>query len=921
MQSDGRGLLRILNPIPPSPILPTRALRLAGFLCLWCFVALTPVFAQSANSGTIRGTVLDPAGAAVKGAEVEIQNPVAHVDMKTQTGELGDFRIDNIPFNPYHLTVTASGFQTVAQDIDIRSSVPLELKLPLQVAGSSNEVNVTPGAADLLENDSTAHTDVARELFNKLPLESASSELSSLVTLASPGVAADSNGLMHGLGDHNSDSFSLDGEPITDQQNKVFSNQIPLDAIQSLQVIEGAPPARFGGKTSLVIDITTRSGQGVTTPHGDVFGSYGTFGTSNEGFNLAYGGKTWGNFVSVNGLNTGRFLDTPEFQVLHDHGNEENFFDRVDYQFSPADTIHININYTRSSFQNPNTFDQEYHPDAVNPITGGPLGSADQRSLIKTIDIAPAFQHIINPEALFTIGLWYRQDQYNYFPSANPLDDYAPDLQSESITQSRRLLNTGARTTLSYVKGIHNVKAGVQYMQTFLTEGDSIGIVDPAVLPSFNCLEPNGQAEPGTPCAVLLPHDLTRGGASFPFYGHTDIKEASAYIQDQITTGPWAFNLGLRGDKYDGLSKGEQLEPRLGIAYDLKPTNTVFRVSYARTLESPFNENLVIASEGCNSSFLAILIPPPGVTCNLGAIQPGYRNEFHAGLEQAFGKYLVLDGEYIWKYTHNGYDFGVVGATPITFPIEWTKNKIPGFAVRLSVPETHGFSAQVVMSHVAARFFAPQVAGVPIIPPVSGVFRIDHDEIFNQTTHLQYQPWKQGPWLGFNWRYDSGLVAGPTPCVADTATCLPSTPISEGGLADIPAGDVALVNASTGQPLTADQEFQSGLTCNGRPAVTSPFSKPLAVCGASGLGSMFLTIPAPFTENDDHNPQRVAPRNLFDIAVGHDNIFHGEKYKWSARVSVINLADKVALYNFLSTFSGTHYVSPRAITATIGFHF
>src|SRR5208283_101345 len=175
-------------------------------------------------------------------------------------------------------------------------------------------------------------------------------------------------------------------------------------------------------------------------------------------------------------------------------------------------------------------------------------------------------------------------------------------------------------------------------------------------------------------------------------------------------------------------------------------------------------ENLVIASTGCNNDFLAILVPPPGVTCNSGPVTPGWRNEFHAGLEQAFGRYLVVDAEYIWKYTHNAFDFGVVGATPITFPIEWARSKIPGYAIRVSVPNIHGFTAQVVMSGVAARFFLPQVSGLPIVPPATGVFRIDHDEIFNETTHLQYQPWKRGPWFGFNWRYDSGLVAGNAPC-------------------------------------------------------------------------------------------------------------------------------------------------------------
>ena len=109
-------------------------------------------------------------------------------------------------------------------------------------------------------------------------------------------------------------SFSLDGQPITDQNSKVFSNQIPLDSIQSLEVISGAPPAEFGDKTSLVIKVTTRSGLGVTTPTGSVTPSYGSFGTANAGFDLAYGGDKWGNFISANGLNTGRFLDPPEFQ-------------------------------------------------------------------------------------------------------------------------------------------------------------------------------------------------------------------------------------------------------------------------------------------------------------------------------------------------------------------------------------------------------------------------------------------------------------------------------------------------------------------------------------------------------------------------------------------------------------------------------
>src|ERR1700723_257291 len=323
-----------------------------------CVLFLFNVRGVQAQSASITGTVVDPSGGVVPNATVTIHNPVSGLERSSTTDSSGSFTFPNVPFNPYHLSVNAKGFSSYAQDVDIRSSVPLSVPITLKVEGGTSTVTVE-GGGDLLENDSTFHTDVDRSLFEKLPLESQSSSLSSLVTLTTPGIAADSNGLFHGLGDHAENSFSVDGQPITDQQSKVFSNQLPVDAIQSLEVISGAPPAEFGDKTSVVIQATTRSGLGVTTPHGSIFGSYGTFGTSNAGFDLAYGTQKWGNFISASGLNSGRFLDPPEFSVMHDKGNEENIFDRVDYQFNAANWIHLNVQYTRSWFQRPNSFDAE----------------------------------------------------------------------------------------------------------------------------------------------------------------------------------------------------------------------------------------------------------------------------------------------------------------------------------------------------------------------------------------------------------------------------------------------------------------------------------------------------------------------------------------------------------------------------------
>ncbi len=862
------------------------------------FLALAFLFARigsAQSSGILEGTVKDSSGGAVPNATVEIHNPVSHYDRNTTTDSDGRFRFANVPFNPYHLVVSATGFAPSSTDVEVRSAVPQSLSITLKVASAATTVTVESSGTDLVENESTFHTDVDRELFDKMPLESASSSATSLVTLVSPGIAADSNGNMHALGDHAQTAFSIDGQAVTDQTSKVFSNQIPADSIQSLEVISGAPPAEFGDKTSLVIKVTTRSGLGVSKPTGSVTGSFGSFGTSTAGFNMAYGGDKWGNFVSLSGLNSGRFLDPPEFTVLHDKGNEENFFDRVDYNLSQRDALHMNFQYSRSWFQTPNTFDN------LSAVSGNTAGDTDQKSKIESYNIAPSWTHTIGPSAVFNFGGYARHDQYNYYPSNNVFADLGP-INSETIAQDRQLTNTGVHADISYVKGIHNVKAGAVYQQTFLTENNQLGIIDPNLLPSTTdangvpCFDSTtNTAVPGTPCATLLPIDLTRGGSQFLFHGHTDVKELALYLQDTITKGSWSFNLGLRGDLYRGLSSASEVEPRLGIAYNIKPSNTVLRISYARTLETPFNENLVVATTGCNVDVIAALIP-----CVPANSPAGFRNEFHAGLQQAFGKYLVFDGEYIWKYTHNSFDFSVLGNTPITFPIVWHNSKIPGYAFRISVPDFHGFTALVVMSSVAARYFPPQVGGLGVTVGQSGsVFRIDHDEKFNQTTHLQYQPWKRGPWVGFNWRYDSGLVAGAVP---DFATAL---------------------------TFDGDQQAAIGLFCTGPSGqrifatLTSPLSNDPASCGAAptGTGATRVSIPADGTENDDKNPPRIAPRNLFDLAVGQDNLFHGDRYKWSLRFTVINLTNKEALYNFLSTFSGTHFVSPRSYSAELGFHF
>ena len=912
--------------------MPFKRGTILSILCVFIFISAT-LHARAAGSdaGAVRGTVTDPSGAVIPGANVHLVNQVSGLDRTATTDATGQFVFANIPFNPYRMNISANGFAPLSQSIEIRSVVGTNLNLVLQVASSTQTVTVE-ASGDLIETDPTFHTDVDRDQFIKVPMESESSGLSSLVTLSTPGISADSDGQMHGLGDHAENSYSVDGQSMTNQQSKVFSNQIPANSIQSIEVISGAPPAEYGGKTSLVIVATTRSGQGVTKPTGSVSSSYGSFGSASAGFDLAYGGSKWGNFIEADGLNSGRFLDPPEFAVFHDKGNEQNFFDRVDYNFTAKDSIHLDMNYSRSWFQTPNSYDSLNVQNVVSGGTSaspvfGNVGNADQHSKIGTINVSPTYTRIIGNNTVFNLGAFVRRDDYHYYPSGNSLADLGPaNLQTSSIEQYRTLTNAAVHSDVSYAKGIHTAKAGAQYGQTFLRENDSLGVVDATY--NSPCLDVSGNPAAGyssqSSCThgvnssylpVLAPYDFTRGGSYYNYYGHTDVKELGLYVEDQIKAGNWLFNLGLRGDIYNGLTSATQTEPRMGIAYNVKPSATVLRVSYARSLETPFNENLVLSSTGCSNAVLA-----PLLACSAGAsgtMRPGFRNEFHAGLQQAFGKRVMVSGEYIWKFTHNAFDFSVLGNTPITFPIDWHNSKIPGYALRANIAPIHNFSAYVVASSVAARFYPPQVAGAGATVGQTGLpFRVDHDEKFNQTTHLQYTFSRgkvlNGLWGGFNWRYDSGMVAGATPCYNP----LSNDPNSACGSTSTTLGGQPAVKLSG---LSADEEAQAGLTCNGVKA--SPGHPLPAVCLASEYSSALVNIPAPGKGDNDKNPPRIAPRNLFDASIGKDNLFRANRYKVNFDMTAINVTNKYALYNFLSTFSGTHYVTPRALTAKITLNF
>jgi hypothetical protein len=859
-----------------------RVLLPAAMLALIAFMSTRSAGAESQASGfsgTVQGTVTDPSGAVISGAAVTLANPNVEYTQTVKTGSDGTFRLVNVPPNTYQLQVSASGFQLFAQQVDVRTSVPINVNAKLAVASAAQTVNVS-ATPEVVENVPAPHTDVGQNLLSALPISATDSGLSNAITLTTGGVVADSNGFFHPQGDHGEVSYVIDGQPITDQQNKVFSTELPTNVFQAMELISASPNAEYGDKTSLVVNAVTRSGL-AQKPNGTVDLSYGSFGTASENATYALGGGNWGNFTAVDSSRSGRFLDTPEFWPMHDTGNSETIFDRVDYQPTESDSLHLDIYGARNWFQVPNTYDQ-------------PL--QDQRQEATTIDVAVGYQHTFNPNTLLSVNPYFRQDHVQYFPSGDRLDD-----TPATVAEDRHLTDFGAHIDVSYAKGINNINAGTELMRHRLNENFNFGLTDPTFNPV--CLTASGSpvttptlTNPGLCGALgyitnpglspgLIPYDLSRGGSLFMFSGSANIDQEAVYAQDQLTIKNLTLNLGLRFDNYDGLATAKMAEPRLGFSYLIKQTGTVIRGSYDRTMETPYNENLVLSSETGAGGLAGHVFGAYGAA----PLQPGRRNEFDTGLQQNLGKYFQVDASYFWKYTTNAFDFDTLFSTPIVFPIDWQKSKIDGVSARISTISIHGFEAYTTLGHTRARFFPPETGGIIFNSPLNtGVFRIDHDQEYQQTGYLRYQHGRDGMWAQFIWRFDSGEVAGSVTDLADALA------------------------------LDADEQAAIGFYCGSDHA---SLVNQITACPSGNYGATRLNIPAPGTYNPDHNPPRIAPRNIFDAGVGTDNLFHREKVKTTLKLTVENLTNADALYNFLSTFSGTHFVTPRAYTADLGWVF
>lgn len=704
-------------------------------LPVWAIALLgIPAFAQS--TATLVGDVLDPAGSAIPGAVVRLSNAITGYSKQLTTGDDGHFQFINVPFQTYSLTVEKAGFAPRSQQVSLRSNVPFKLDVSLAISGQGTAIDVT--ASEIRATIDTEATGTRTELdaasFARLPSQASGRGIES-VLLSFPGFAANANGAIHPRGAHNQMTYVIDGMPISDQLTGAFSNAVDPTIVQTIELFTGDVPAEYGAKVSGVANITTRTGMGSGRKAGGSTQLYGAgFDTYSQVTQMQGGTAKFGYFASVNTLKSNRYLDSVSLDNLHNGGNSERAFTRFDYQPNGRDTFRLNLIGGRSNFQLANLRSQ--HANLQN-----------QRQQMRDFSVSTGWVRTIDARSTLDATVSYRTAIAELFSS--------PGDTPVTASQARHLSTFQASVRYNRVAGRHTLRMGADLQRVPISEFFSFGITDRAFNdPASEDYLPN-----------LRPHDISRGGRPFIFADKRTGALDSGFVQDRMRLGRLTLSLGARYDVYRFVARGNQFQPRVGMAFHIKETGTVLRASYNRNYQTPPNENLLLSS-----SRQAGLLAPEAVREAFGGgvviMQPERQDFFEAGVQQGITRHVGFSGSFYHKRATDLQDNDNFLNTGIIFPITLAKSRINGVEGRFNFLPVRGFSGSFSFTHYRAVVTPPFSGGlflgsIAVDSLSAGPFIIDHDQKLGIHGMLNYT-WKKSWWASVSTRYDSGLVANPS---------------------------------------------------------------------------------------------------------------------------------------------------------------
>src|SRR4051794_11935488 len=252
-------------------------------------LSLSAFAVAQTTSSRITGTITDPAGSAIPGANITATNIDTNVGFKTVTGAQGEYAIPALPAATYKLTVSATGFRTgVVTDVKLDAAVPATVNVKLEVGSVTETIEVT-GTSDVVQSASAtvSSTLVGRQL---VELPTTTRNLLELVITQpgtqTPGTSRTSsiNGLPKGTM-----NISIDGLNVQDNllrsDDGFFTTIMPrTDAIEEVTISTAGVGAESAGEGAAQVKFVTKSGTNAFHG-GGVWQNRNTFFNSNYYFN------------------------------------------------------------------------------------------------------------------------------------------------------------------------------------------------------------------------------------------------------------------------------------------------------------------------------------------------------------------------------------------------------------------------------------------------------------------------------------------------------------------------------------------------------------------------------------------------------------------------------------------------------------
>jgi hypothetical protein len=671
--------------------------------------------AAAQNIGTVTGTVKDQQGLAIPGATVVLANRVSQTKQEAVADDMGRFTFANVPFGTYVLSASLSGFAPVEQVADVRSSVPLVREVEMRIGGVTETVNV---AADALLEASSVGSRVAlgAAMIDQLPSPTPSKQVSSML-LSVPGFIPSQNGRIHVRGSHGQIQYVVDGVSMTDEFSEAFANPLDPQYVKSAVVMTGGIPAEYGNKVAAVVDITSRSGlDGPRRAFGLATLNLGSFDAVDGGVTVGgrFGSKI-GYFVSGGANRTDRYLDPPSIQNLRNSGQANRFTGKLEARPTDADFVRLVLSANGSRFDVPN-----------RPVSQA-LGVDGRQHLTDNSQTITWLRQLGNATTVDIIG--YRR-------AARAELDLSTGVPLAAV-QDRTLDHQGGSAAVSYVRGLHRLKAGLQVDRNPVAEHFTVRATGEAIDDAAELFDPR------------------QGGTPFSFDRRKVGSNVGVFVQDLLTPHPdLNISVGVRYDRYQLLVTESAVSPRLGVSYHLHGTETVVRASYSRLFMPPFSENLLVSS----SAEARALSPNQDVGGGID-VRSERQHAFEVGVQQALGSRARLDVSFYRKNIRNVADVDQFRDTTVTFPISVARGRAQGFETRLDVPVIYGITGYVSLSRASMVNIAPLSGGLLLGAPLEPgeEFFADHDQRWQSQFGLSYEHPSRLLFASFTGRFDSGI--------------------------------------------------------------------------------------------------------------------------------------------------------------------